>query len=118
MVEDEPEVRSTLVQILTGLGYLVLSAANGQEALHVLEHGDARVDLVLTDVVMPRMGGRELFEAVRGRPDAPLFLFSSGYAEAFVNAQLPSGSHAAFISKPYGIDELARKVREVLARRR
>ncbi len=118
VVEDEPEVRATLVQILTGLGYLVLSAANGQEALQVLKQNDARVDLVLTDVVMPRMGGRELFEAVRERPDAPLFLFSSGYAEAFVNAQLPPGSHAAFISKPYGIDELARKVREVLARRR
>ncbi|HPC81730.1 MAG TPA: PAS domain-containing protein [Thermoanaerobaculaceae bacterium] len=117
VVEDEPEVRSTLLQILGGLGYLVLSAANGQEALQVLEHGDTRVDLVLTDVVMPRMGGRELFEAVQARPDAPLFLFSSGYAEAFVTAQLPPDRRVAFIAKPYGIEELARKVRDVLARR-
>lgn len=117
VVEDEPEVRGTLVQILSGLGYRVRAAANGEEALRILSSGGEGVDLVLTDVVMPRMGGRELFEAVRGNPHEPLFLFSSGYAESFVNAQLPPGNGAAFISKPYGIDELARKVREVLARR-
>jgi PAS domain S-box-containing protein len=114
VVEDEPEVRATLVQILTGLGYRVLQAPDGVDALAVLEGASARVDLVITDVVMPRMGGKELFAAVSRRSEPPLFLFSSGYAEALVNQQLGAQGDLAFLSKPYGIQDLARKVREVL----
>ena len=84
------------------------------DALAVLEGASARVDLVITDVVMPRMGGKELYAAVSRRSDPPLFLFSSGYAEALVNQELGGQGDLAFLSKPYGIQDLARKVREVL----
>jgi len=114
VVEDEPEVRATLVQILTGLGYHVLQASDGRDALTVLDRATPRVDLVITDVVMPHMGGKELYTAVSQRGDPPRFLFSSGYAEALVNQQLGGQTNLAFLCKPYGIQQLARKVREVM----
>jgi PAS domain S-box-containing protein len=116
VVEDEPEVRATLVQILSGLGYGVQQAADGLEALAILESASSRVDLVVTDVVMPRMGGKDLYATVSRWDNPPLFLFSSGYAEALVSQQLGGQGDLAFLSKPYGIQELAKKVREVLER--
>jgi len=114
IVEDEDEVRHVLVEALAGLGYTVFEAADGVEALARLERGDSPVDLVISDVIMPRMGGWELFEAARRLPHRPRFLFSSGYGESLVDDGLAKGERPALITKPYGIDELARKVREVL----
>ena len=114
IVEDESEVRHVLVEALAGLGYTVFEAADGVEALALLEHGEPPVHLVISDVVMPRMGGWELFEAARRLPHRPRFLFSSGYGESLVDDGLAKGERPALITKPYGIDELARKVREVL----
>jgi len=65
---------------------------------------------------MPRMGGRELSEAAAALPWRPRFLFSSGYGETLVSGGVAGSDGAAFIAKPYGIDELARKVRELLER--
>ena len=72
------------------------------------------VDLVLTDVVMPRMGGMELCEAARRAAPDLRFLFSSGYAEDTVHVGFVKKEGVFFLAKPYGIDTLARKVREVL----
>ena len=116
VVEDEAEVRRIVVEVLEGLGYRVLAAADGVEALEVLRDGRQGVDLVLTDVIMPRMGGRELFDAAGVIPARPRFLFSSGYGEALVAGGVAGGEWTAFIAKPYGIDELAHKVRELLDR--
>jgi two-component system cell cycle sensor histidine kinase/response regulator CckA len=116
VVEDEAEVRRILVAVLTGLGYRVLEAADGDLALQLLHTPGLEVGLVLSDVVMPQMGGRELYEATRRRyPDLP-FLFSSGYGEGLVGAGVGQDAHAGFIAKPYTISELARKVREMLDR--
>ncbi len=113
VVEDEEEVRQLLVQALRGLGYTVRAAADGVEAIALLREGLA-ADLVLTDVVMPRMGGMELCEAARAvRPDLR-FLFSSGYTEDSVHVGFIKKEGVFFLAKPYGIDTLARKVREVL----
>ncbi len=114
IVEDEAEVRSILAQILGGLGYAVRQAADGQEALQVITEPGVGIDLVITDVVMPNLGGKELFHAVRDLGLTPAFLFSSGYAEPLLHEGLAEGEHVAFIPKPYGIDALAAKVREVL----
>jgi PAS domain S-box-containing protein len=114
IVEDEDEVRHVLVEALGGLGYTVFEAADGVEALALLERGQPPVHLVISDVVMPRMGGWELFEAAQRLPHRPRFLFSSGYGESLVDDGLAKGQRPALITKPYGIDELARKVREVL----
>jgi PAS domain S-box-containing protein len=114
IVEDEAEVRHVLVEALAGLGYTVFEAADGVDALALLKSGEPPVQLVISDVVMPRMGGWELFEAAQRLPHRPRFLFSSGYGESLVDDGLAKGERPALITKPYGIDELARKVREVL----
>jgi PAS domain S-box-containing protein len=113
VVEDEPEVRKVLVEALGGLGYDVHEAADGAVGLEMLRHGLA-ADLVLTDVVMPRMGGMELCEAARAAAPDLRFLFSSGYAEDTVHVGFVKKEGIFFLAKPYGIDALARKVREAL----
>jgi two-component system, cell cycle sensor histidine kinase and response regulator CckA len=114
VVEDEDEVRGVLSQILGGLGYTVLDAADGLQALELLTEDLGRIDLVLTDVVMPGLGGKELYRAVREMGDGPAFLFSSGYAESLVRDGLGDDVAVAFLGKPYGIDALAARVRELL----
>ncbi len=114
VVEDEAEVRRVLVEVLSALGYRVLEAADGHEALEKIRQGVPELRLVLTDVVMPRMGGKELFEASHAIAPDLLFLFSSGYTENVVHDGFIRKRNVQFIAKPYGIDALARKVREVL----
>ena len=114
VAEDAVEVRHVLVSILTGLGYRVLEAGDGVEALRVLQDRGGEVSLVITDVVMPRMGGADLYrEAVTVAPSCR-FLFSSGYAESALEEGLVDGERAHFIAKPYGVDDLASVVRQIL----
>jgi two-component system cell cycle sensor histidine kinase/response regulator CckA len=110
VVEDEDAVRTSLRRILVRQGYHVLEARNGADALRVVAgHLDA-IDLVLTDVVMPEMGGRELAEWIAGaRPEARV-VFMSGYTGGF---RLLDGS--AFVQKPFSAAEVVRVVGEVLA---
>ncbi|HNX49038.1 MAG TPA: PAS domain-containing protein [Thermoanaerobaculaceae bacterium] len=112
VVEDETEVRSVLVQVLSGLGYRARAACDGAEALERLDAEP--VDLIISDIVMPRMGGHELWERVRTTHPEILFLFSSGYAESAAQDHFVRKEGIPFIAKPYGIDVLARRVREVL----
>jgi two-component system cell cycle sensor histidine kinase/response regulator CckA len=114
VVEDEGEVRSILVQALNGLGYRVYEAGDGMDALSLLRSESGRIDLVLTDVVMPRMGGMELCQAARAITPGIRFLFSSGYTEDTVHVGFVKKEGIFFLAKPYGIDTLARKVREAL----
>ncbi len=113
IVEDEPEVRRVLVDVLLGLGYRVRDAQDGVEALEILHRDGGDIDLVISDVVMPRMGGERLYEEAARLPRRPAFLFSTGYAPQ-MEGEGSVLSGAFFISKPYGIDEVSRKVREVL----
>ncbi|MFV2073462.1 MAG: ATP-binding protein [Thermoanaerobaculales bacterium] len=113
VVEDEPAVRAAMVGMLETLGYTVTEAANGSEALELLR-GHAAVDLVLSDVVMPRMGGQELLERARKTtPDLP-FLFSSGYTDQSLRNQLDTKERTTFIAKPFTIGKLSRAVRQAL----
>ncbi len=114
VVEDEAEVRQILVQALSTLGYRVYEAADGLDALSLLRSADGRIDLVLTDVVMPRMGGMELCQAARAITPGIRFLFSSGYTEDTVHVGFVKKEGISFLAKPYGIDTLAREVRRVL----
>lgn len=115
VVEDEAEVRLILMAALREAGYEVCEAADGAAALDVLLKTGGDVAMVLSDVVMPRMGGKELLEAARAHGITAPFLFSSGYGEPFINHGSGPREHVAFIAKPYRIEELLRKVREVLA---
>ena len=114
VVEDNENAREVAGSILERLGYSVLSAAGGNEALNLLLHHAGAVSLLLTDVVMPDMDGKTLFTKIsRIRPDIRA-LFMSGYTQNVIahHGVLDEGLH--FIQKPYSIQALASKVREAL----
>jgi CheY-like chemotaxis protein len=112
LVEDEPAVRQLFAHALAKAGYRVYEARNGQEALKVFDqHGD-QIDLLLTDVRMPYMGGIELAQHLRARRRTLKLLCVSGYPGG------PDGDLAAdFLAKPFSRDDLLAKIREVLDRR-
>jgi len=115
LVEDEWSVRTFARRALEGLGYTVLEAANGAEAAALAAEHTGRIDLVVTDVVMPRMGGRELAERLRSaRPDLAI-LFMSGFSGNAVGGAdlIPPG--APVLAKPFTREGLGRAVREALA---
>jgi PAS domain S-box-containing protein len=114
LVEDEPIVRRLAAGVLRERGYTVIEAANGEEAIRLAnETTTSQISLLVTDVVMPRLGGRELASRLARSNQNMRVLFISGYTEdpAF---QRGSVTGAAFLSKPFSPKELAEKVREVL----
>ncbi len=114
LVEDEDSVRATVRQGLEACGYSVLEARSPGEALLMAERHPAALDLVLTDVVMPMMGGRELVERLRRvRPDIAV-LFMSGYTDNIIAHHGVLERGVAFLQKPFTRNVLARKVREAL----
>jgi PAS domain S-box-containing protein len=115
LVEDEEAVRHLAQEVLKSNGYRVLDASNGNEAVRVAEQHQGVIDLMLTDVVMPQLGGRELAEKLSvTRPDMRV-LYMSGYTDdAIVHHGVLDG-RAAFLEKPFAPDALALKVREVLS---
>jgi PAS domain S-box-containing protein len=114
LVEDEPSVRAIALRILKSAGYLVLSAGNAQEALQLSAQHDGPIELMLTDVVMPGLNGKQLADRLaQTRPDTRV-LFMSGYAdEALGERGVRSGS-GQLLDKPFTSDGLTRKVRSVL----
>jgi len=114
LVEDEEAVRDLTREILEMHGYHVLSASNGHEAIHAYDRHDSRIDLLLTDVVMPVMGGRELARKLTERQNDLKILYASGYADDTVFHEGRLEPSAAFLGKPFTPADLATKVREVL----
>ncbi|MEA2206243.1 MAG: two-component system, cell cycle sensor histidine kinase and response regulator CckA [Blastocatellia bacterium] len=114
LVEDEEQVRAILKHILEDLGYCVLSASNGEEALVISQDLGRDIELMITDVVMPQMSGRELAERVLElRPMLPV-LFMSGYTDDAIVRHGLLDEKLNFIQKPFDAAGVARKVREVL----
>ncbi|MBI4879067.1 MAG: response regulator [Planctomycetes bacterium] len=114
VVEDDVSVRNLAKRVLQGVGYLVLAAGSGEEALLLLERHRGPVHLVLTDIVMPGMSGRDLATRLATPHPGMRFLYTSGYAEDAVLRPEQFDQDAQFLSKPYTLAELTRKVREVL----
>lgn len=115
LVEDDPLVMKVATLALRGRGYEVIAVASGEEALKVVRR-DPRVHLVITDLVMPKMSGRELAAAIRAlRPELRV-LYISGYSEAagIEAGVLEEGAH--FLEKPFTPAALTAKVRELLER--
>jgi len=114
VAEDEDQVRQLTVRSLKRLGYTVIEATNGEEALQKCSNLDLHIDLLLTDVVMPLLGGRQLVERLKTvRPQLPV-LYMSGYAQAAITHRgvLDPGTH--IIQKPFTPEMLTRRIRQLL----
>ena len=114
LVEDEESVRELVRTILRSGGYTVLEAQDGQEGLDVARRHAGVIDLLVTDLVMPRLSGRRLAEQLTAARPGVRVLFLSGYAEDEAWPPVARGSDVAFLQKPFTPAGLARKVREVL----
>jgi PAS domain S-box-containing protein len=114
LVEDEELVRRVAQRALERNGYTVVSASNGTEALAMLRQPETAIDLVVTDLVMPEMGGYRLFEILRHEGRTVKWLFMSGFSDGDRQERQRSEPELPFLQKPWTIDGLLRKVREVL----
>ena len=117
LVEDEPAIRTLIRRMLVGAGYELLVARNGDEAMSMARQHSGVIDLLLTDVVMPRMNGFELGERIGGAHPETTMLFVSGHSRdsTSVRRGLRTAGRA-FLLKPFTQDALLGKVREVLQR--
>jgi len=114
VVEDEDAVRQISARTLESLGYNVLSSSDGVEALHAYDRHPGRVDLVLMDLVMPNMGGRELLDALRERDPDLKVIVMSGYPLDVNLEEILSGNHIEWLPKPLRLGDLAARVRAIL----
>jgi PAS domain S-box-containing protein len=115
LVEDEESVRLSATQILTAGGYRVLAATDGEHALRVYEAHDGPIDLLVTDVIMPRMGGPELAQLLRARAPGLKTLFVSGYTDDMLGDRGVVSPDVDLLHKPFSRRPLLDKVREVMA---
>ncbi len=114
VVEDDDAVRRLVRDTLEKHGYRLLVAASGPEALSIAERFDRPIDLLITDVVMPQMSGRQLAERLKAvRPDTQI-LFISGYTESAIVQTGAQGDENSFLQKPFTPSTLSRTVRELL----
>jgi CheY-like chemotaxis protein len=115
LVEDEAAVRHLVRQVLQMCGYTVLEAVDGLEAIRVAEEHEGPIHLLLSDVVMPHMGGCQLADKIRTRHPELRVLFLSGHSIDYVYEQGAQQTEFSFLQKPFTVGALAVKVREVLS---
>ena len=114
LVEDEDAVRALNARMLVSRGYTVLEAASGVEALDLFQQQEGRIDLVVSDVVMPEMDGPTLLRELRGRNPAMRVIFVSGYAEEAFRKNLPEGEEFQFLPKPFTMKQLVESVKAAM----
>lgn len=114
LVEDEDGVRKLARQALTTQGYVVIEAASGRSAIELVEKRTDRIDLLVTDVIMPDIGGRELVDRLRPKLPGIRVLYMSGYTDDAVVRHGVASAADAFLQKPFSLSSLAKKVRSVL----
>ena len=114
LAEDEPSVRGLAARVLRNQGYKVLEAVDGGEALQIAGRHKERIDLLLTDVVMPQIGGKELYDQLKPLRPHLKVLFTSGYTENAIVHQGELAPGVAFLQKPFSPIFLTHKVREIL----
>ena len=114
LADDEPPILKVSRRILEGAGYRVLSAPDGAKALELAEAHDGPIDLLVTDMVMPHLGGRQLADKLRSERPGLRVLYLSGYTDTAAARQGLMEPGAEFLQKPFSTDSLVRRVREVL----
>jgi nitrogen-specific signal transduction histidine kinase len=114
LVEDDEAVRQFTSEILKNLGYRVEQAAHGEAAIYLIEEKGFKPDLIITDIIMPKMNGRELAENIKEKLPKTKILLMSGYSDNQIslNGKLDKDFH--FIAKPFSINKFAKKIRDVL----
>jgi CheY-like chemotaxis protein len=117
LVEDEPMVRELARRVLERAGYTVVDASDGAHAIEVSRSGLDAVDLLVTDVVMPRMGGWELAERLLAERPELRVLFISGYADEAIDMQEVAGRPVSFLQKPFTPQELVNRVGTLVGHR-
>ena len=114
LAEDDEMVRDVCKSILKQAGYTVLTAYDGEEALRVFEEHEAEIDMVILDVVMPNLGGKQVYAQIHEKFPHMRFLFASGYSLNAIHTNFVLHKGLSLIQKPYQRSQLLRKVREVL----
>src|SRR5262249_12734125 len=114
VVEDQDEVRRLIVETLRRRGYRVLSAANEREALSLAHDGDQTIDVLLTDVVLPGLSGRELARRIVAERPTLRVLYMSGYTDDAIVRHGVLDPGLAFLQKPFTADALLARIRDVL----
>jgi DNA-binding response OmpR family regulator len=114
VVEDEHELRGMMERVLTRAGYQVLEAPDGREALQLITEAHASIDLIITDIVMPWMGGEELILAVRKAGHGIPIICTSGFIKSV--DELPDSAPDALLAKPFTPRQLVAAVEFVLSR--
>lgn len=114
LAEDQVSVRSLIAKALKDRGYRVIEAENGEDAIVRAGEHAAPIHLVLTDVLMPELSGRDLFDKLRQWYPNLRVLFMSGYAAGAVSARVLQDERTGFIAKPFQMDQLALTIRGLL----
>jgi DNA-binding response OmpR family regulator len=114
LVEDEPAMLNLVAVMLEDLGYTVLKAGSGAEAMRIAESHAGDIDLLVTDVVMPGMNGCDLADRLRSNRPSLRRLFVSGYSDEAISVQKSVEAGAHFLEKPFTLDDLAARVRTAL----
>ena len=115
VVEDDPDLRHLMVAALEDCGYTVMRARDGEEGLNQFNSHASAISLVLTDIMVPKVQGQELYERISSMKPATKFLFVSGYSSAQLRHDFIRENRLNLLQKPFDLDELANRVREVLA---
>jgi CheY-like chemotaxis protein len=114
LVEDEEGIRRSASRVLARAGYRVLVAGDGEEALGLYRRHRDEIALVISDVVMPRLSGTELYRALQREPKPPKFIFTSGYAAREVADRAALEQAGPLLQKPWDVEDFLRRVRQAL----
>lgn len=114
LAEDEDELRNFIARTLKSQGYQVLTAQNGREALQLVANNQAQIDILVTDIVMPEVGGRELAVQLRKSQRTVPIVFISGYTNDPESFRENPPNLEYFLAKPFGSVDLAKKLRQAL----
>ena len=118
VAEDEPRVLDLTRRMLEDAGYTVTHASDGEAALEVYVDQRESIDLLILDVVMPKLGGKEVYDAIRGLGSEVPILFVSGYSESFLHPDFATDPSLAVVRKPFRREELLHAVRAMLSSRK
>ncbi len=114
LVEDDEDLRELMTEVLRECGYTVMSASNGEEGLHLFEDTSSSIDLIISDMMTPKLGGKDLYKKLVSSGSTTKFLFMSGYLADHLSQDFHLDTDTHFLQKPFDLDELTRKVRVVL----